>query len=226
MFRVIKVYGKLAKHVGQRSFKAAVKSPAEAIRFLLANFPDLRGVMSEGDYKISVGRSELEIGDHPEYIHLPSASFEPIRIIPVIAGAQGGTGKILAGVGLIAAAILLAPVGGGFLGLGQSALGAIGPFAGGLTQGFILGSAASTAIGAVGAALVLGGVAQLMTPTPKLTETNSRGIDQESDPRRSFSFSGVQNVSRQGVPVPVIYGEVFTGSVVITASLNVEEVTG
>ena len=108
MFRVIKVYGKLAKHLGQRSFKAAVKTPAEAIRFLLANFPSLRGVMSEGDYKLSVGRSQLEIGDHPEYIHLPSASFEPIRIMPVVAGAGGGgTGKILAGIGLIAISFLL-----------------------------------------------------------------------------------------------------------------------
>ena len=216
MFRVIKVYGKLAKHVGQRSFKAAVKSPAEAIRFLLANFPDLRGVMSEGDYKISVGRSELEIGDHPEYIHLPSASFEPIRIIPVIAGAGGGTGKILAGVGLIAASFLFP---------GAGLFGATSFFGGTAVAGGIL-TGIGTAVSAIGASLVLGGVAQLMTPTPKLGETNSRGVDQESDPRRSFSFSGVQNVSRQGVPIPLIYGEVFTGSVVVTASLNVEEVTG
>lgn len=226
MFRVIKVYGKLAKHVGQRSFKAAVKSPAEAVRFLLANFPSLRGVLSEGDYKVSVGRSELEIGDHPEYIHFPAAPFEPIRIIPVIAGAGGGTGKILAGVGLIALAVLAAPVGGGFLGLGQGAFGAIGPFATGLHTGFTLGAAASSAIGAIGAAMVIGGVAQLISPTPKLGGANIRGVDDETDPRRSFSFSGVQNVTRQGVPVPIIYGEVFTGSVVITASLNVEEVTG
>ena len=214
MFRVIKVYGKLAKHLGQRSFKAAVKTPAEAIRFLLANFPSLRGVMSEGDYKLSVGRSQLEIGEHPEYIHLPSASFEPIRIIPVVAGAGGGTGKILAGVGLIAAAILLAPVGGGFLGAGQGLLAGT----------FTLGAQASVAIGAIGASLVLGGVAQLLTPTPQLGISNARGIDETTDPRRSYSFSGIQNVSRQGVPVPIIYGEVFTGSVVISAGINTEEI--
>lgn len=224
MFRVIKVYGKLAKHVGQRSFKAAVKSPAEAVRFLLANFPSLRGVLSEGDYKVSVGRSELEIGDHPEYIHFPAAPFEPIRIIPVIAGAGGGTGKILAGVGLIAAAILIGPAAGGFLGLGAGFGGATGAGAA-ISMGLVGGSFA-TAVGAVGAALVIGGVAQLISPTPRLGGSNVRGVDDETDPRRSFSFSGVQNVTRQGVPVPIIYGEVFTGSVVITASLNVEEVTG
>lgn len=220
MFRVIKVYGKLAKHLGQRSFKAAVKTPAEAIRFLLANFPSLRGVMSEGDYKLSVGRSELEIGDHPEYIHLPSASFEPIRIIPVVAGAGGGTGKILAGVGLIAAAILLGPVSGGFLGLGAGLSGT----ASGVAVSGLIGGAAATAIGAIGASLVLGGVAQLLTPTPKLGGLDSRGIDEATDPRRSYSFSGIQNVSRQGVPVPIIYGEVFTGSVVISAGINTEEI--
>lgn len=210
MFRVIKVYGKLAKHLGQRSFKAAVKTPAEAIRFLLANFPDLRNVMSEGDYKVTVGRSELEIGKHPEHLHYPSASFEAIRIVPVVAGAGGATGNILAGVGLIAAAILLAPIGGGFLGAGANILG----------SSFTLGASASVAIGSIGTALVLGGVSQLLTPTP----TISTGTDSATDPRRSYSFSGIQNVSRQGIPVPVIYGEVFTGSVVISAGINTEEV--
>ena len=117
MFRVVKVYGKLAKHVGQRSFKVAVKTPAEAVRFLLANFPGLRGVMSEGDYKVSVGRMTLELGNHPEQLTYPVAGNEPIRIVPVVAGAGSG-GQILAGVGLIAAAIILGPAAGGFLGLG------------------------------------------------------------------------------------------------------------
>jgi predicted phage tail protein len=205
MFRVIKVYGKLAKHLGQRSFKAAVKTPAEAIRFLLANFPNLRSVISEGDYKVTVGRSELEIGNHPEYLHYPSASFETIRIVPVVAGA-GGVGKILAGVALIAAAIILAPTGGGGF------LAAAG-------SGF-LSAGASVAIGSIGVSLALGGIAQLLTPTPKI----SQGEDSTNDPRKSYSFSGIQNISRQGVPVPVIYGEVFTGSIVISAGINTEEV--
>ena len=205
MFRVIKVYGKLAKHLGQRSFKAAISTPAEAIRFLLANFPSLRGVISEGDYKVTVGRSELEIGNHPEYLHYPSASFETIRIVPVLAGA-GGVGKILAGVALIAAAIILAPTGGGGF------LAAAG-------SGF-LSAGASVAIGSIGVSLALGGIAQLLTPTPKI----SQGEDSTNDPRKSYSFSGIQNISRQGVPVPVIYGEVFTGSIVISAGINTEEV--
>lgn len=205
MFRVVKVYGKLAKHVGQRSFKVAVKTPAEAVRFLLANFPGLRGVMSEGDYKVSVGRMTLELGDHPEQLTYPAAGNEPIRIVPVVAGAGGSTGQILAGVGLIAAAIIT----GGIASAGV----ALGGFMGIGTVG--------TVVAGIGASLVLGGIAQLLTPQAQI----SSGTDSATDPKRSYSFSGIQNVSRQGVPVPVIYGEVFTGSVIISAGINTEEVT-
>jgi predicted phage tail protein len=188
MFRVIKVYGKLAKHLGQRSFKAVVSTPAEAVRFLLANFPELRALMREGQYMVSVGRNPLELGTNPELLHYPSASFETIRIVPVVAGA-GAVGRIIAGVALVA------------IGLFVPGIGALG---------------VQLLVG-VGASLAIGGIAQLLTPTPKLGTS-------ENDPRRSYSFSGIQNVSRQGVPVPVIYGEVFTGSVVISAGINTEEV--
>ena len=191
MFRVIKVYGKLAKHLGQRSFKAVVSTPAEAVRFLLANFPELRALMREGQYMVSVGRNPLELGTNPELLHYPSASFETIRIVPVVAGA-GAVGRIILGVALVALSFI---------------------------PGFAAwaGPTAYALITGVGASLAIGGIAQLLTPTPKLGTS-------ENDPRRSYSFSGIQNVSRQGVPVPVIYGEVFTGSVVISAGINTEEV--
>jgi predicted phage tail protein len=191
MFRVIKVYGKLAKHLGQRSFKAVVSTPAEAVRFLLANFPELRALMREGQYMVSVGRSPLELGTNPELLHYPSAGFETIRIVPVVAGA-GAVGRIILGVALVALSFI---------------------------PGFAAwaGPTAYALITGVGASLAIGGIAQLLTPTPKLGTS-------ENDPRRSYSFSGIQNVSRQGVPVPVIYGEVFTGSVIISAGINTEEV--
>ena len=57
----------------------------------------------------------------------------------------------------------------------------------------------------------------MLTPVPKITE-------QEQDPRLSFNFSGIQNTSRAGVAVPVIYGEVLTGSVVISAGIETAQV--
>lgn len=193
MMRVIKVYGQLAKFLGRRSFKAAVSSPAEAVRFLLANFPQLEGHMIDQHYKISVGRHELEAGSKPDQLRYPVAEAEPIRIIPVVAGA-GAVGRIIAGVALIAAAFVI----------GQPWLGA---------------TAFSLIVG-VGASLALGGIAQLLSPVPQVNS----GKDSDKDPRKSYSFSGIQNVSRQGVPVPIVYGETLVGSIVVSAGINTEEV--
>lgn len=195
MMRVIKVYGQLAKFLGRRSFKAAVSSPAEAVRFLLANFPQLEGHMIDQHYKISVGRHELEAGSQPDQLRYPVAEAEPIRIIPVVAGA-GAVGRIIAGVALIAAAVFI-----------PGAQAWLGPTAFSLIVG-------------VGSSLVLGGVAQLLSPVPQM----DAGKDSDKDPRKSYSFSGIQNVSRQGVPVPVVYGETLVGSIVVSAGINTEEV--
>jgi predicted phage tail protein len=121
--------------------------------------------------------------------------------VPVIAGA-GTVGRILLGAALIAGAF----------------------FTGGATIG-LLGLAAPVAVSSillgVGASLLLGGVAQLLSPVPE-TPT---GFDSTSDPRKSYSFSSIQNTSRQGTPVPVVYGEVIVGSVVISAGIDIAQVT-
>ena len=213
--RVIKVYGSLAKFLGQRSFRAAVNTPAEAMRFLVANFPNLREHMAEKFYKVGVGKIDLDIGDQPEQLHYPTGKAEAIRIVPVIGGAKSGTAKILIGIGLIAAAFIIGPAAGGFLGIGAGLGGATGAGAA-VSMGLVSGSFAS-AVGMIGVSLVIGGVAQLLTPVPKTSYD-------ETDPSKSYSFSGIQNVSRQGVPVPICYGEVLVGSVVISAGVNAEDI--
>ena len=210
MMRVIKVYGKLAKHLGQRSFKAVARTPAEAVRFLIANFPELRSVMRDDSYAISVGRHQLPIGDKPEFLHYPAGSDDAIRIIPVITGAGGNFGKILMGAALIGLAFVPG-VGALTAAQVQAGVGATATvFGTGLTT---LGAASF----AIGASLVLNGIAGIISPVPKTPEM-------DSDPRENFNFSGVQNTSRSGVVVPVIYGEVVTGSITISAGLNTEEV--
>ena len=213
MLRVVKVYGSLAKFLGAKSFKADVKSPAEAVQFLRANFPGLPAHMADKHYKVSVGRHELEAGDQPEQLGMPAPMSEPIRIVPVISGA-GATGRIIAGIALVAFAIAAGPFVGGFLGLG----------AGGAAGSALLGGVAANIIGSIGVGLALSGVSQLLTPTPTSATLPTGSQDNPTDPRSSYSFSGIQNVSRQGVPVPLAYGSVMTGSVVISAGINTEQV--
>jgi predicted phage tail protein len=210
MLRTIRIYGALARFLKRRVFRAEVANAAEAIRFLLANFPELQSHMAEQYYEVRVGSRGLQVGTDLGELHLPTGQKEVISIIPVMAGAGGGAGKIAIGVALIAAAILIAPAGAGFLGLGA---------------GFISGATAaavSTVVGSIGVSLALGGIAQLLTPTAKM---QTAGSDSEIDPRKSYSFSGVQNVSRQGIPVPVVYGEILVGSIVISAGVSTEKVT-
>jgi predicted phage tail protein len=122
-----------------------------------------------------------------------------------VAGA-GAAGRILAGVALIALAFIP--------GIGTATAAAI---AAGAKAGFTV---VGTALFGLGASLVLGGVAQLLTPTPRVAQ----GADTQDDPRKSYSFSGIQNTSRQGVPVPIVYGETIVGSVVISAGIDTVQV--
>ncbi len=114
MLRTVKVYGHLAEHCGQSVFEALVRTPAEAIRFLLCNFPSLRGVMRDGHYRVAASDLELELGDHPEQLHYPLSNDDVVRVIPVITGA-GGVGHVLTGAALLGLSLAF-PVGSTFAG--------------------------------------------------------------------------------------------------------------
>ena len=130
-------------------------------------------------------------------------SNEDIHFIPVIKGAGKGFGKMLLGAALIGIAI--AAPGAVF---GAGGFGAAG-------GGFSLAALG----GNIGIALVLSGVSDMLFPLPQPQKFSS-----EEDPQLSFRFSGVQNTSRAGTPVPIVYGEIFTGSVVISAAIDTNQV--
>ena len=205
MLRKIKLYGQLAKFIGKRVLEADVATAAEAVRMLVANFPGLEKHMADQHYRVTVGSYDLALDE----IHDPAGQ-QDIMIAPVVAGAGGSFGKILAGIALVAFAIAFAPLGAGFLGAGLEAGG----------SAFVLGAGASVAIGSIGASLILGGVAQLLTPVPKVPQ----GAGSDNDPRKTFNFSGIQQTSRQGVPVPCVYGLTLVGSVVISAGTDTVQV--
>lgn len=192
MLRKIKLYGTLAKFLGRRVLRADVANAAEAVRFLVANCPAVERHMADQHYRVSIGSYDLSIDE----LHDPAGTQE-IRIVPVIAGA-GAVGRIVLGAALIAASFF---TGGATIGL----LGLAAPIA------------VKTVLFGIGASLVLGGVAQLLSPVPR--------IDQEQqDPRKTFSFSGIQNSGRAGLPVPIVYGETITGSVTISAGIDTVQV--
>ena len=198
MLRKIKLYGPLAEFIGRRVLQADIATAAEAVRFLVANFPGVEQHMADQHYRVSTGNFDLSLDE----LHYPAGQ-EEVRIMPVVVGAGGSLGKILLGVALIAVSAIS-------FGAGTAFAGAFGATA----------APGSLALLGIGASLVLGGVAQLLSPVPKVAQ----GVDTQSDPRKSYSFSGIQQTSRQGVPVPVVYGKTLTGSVVISAGVDTVQV--
>lgn len=191
MLRKIRLYGKLAKFIGKRVLEADVATAAEAVRFLVANWPEVEKHMADQHYRVSVGSYDLA----EDELHNPAGQQE-IKIVPVVAGA-GAVGRIIAGIALIALSFI--------------------PGIGALAVSLMIG---------VGASLVLGGVAQLLTPVPRINAPGASAKDSDQDPRKSYSFSGIQQTSRQGVPVPIVYGETLVGSVVISAGIDTDQVAG
>tara|TARA_B100001094_G_C18153001_1_gene784796 strand:- start:1254 stop:1835 length:582 start_codon:yes stop_codon:yes gene_type:complete len=193
MLNKIKLYGRLARFIGERSFEAEVTTPAQAIRFLLANFPKLEKHMMEQNYCVKIGNYDIDSSEleHP-------VGKQEIKIIPVVTGSRGLT-KVLIGAVIVGAVIATGGV------------GAIG-LAGG--TGF-LGVA-----GNIGVYMALSGAAEMLTPVPK-----PPGVS--DDPQSvNFSFNGVQNTSRAGAPIPVVYGEIFTGSLVVSAGIDTVQLEG
>ena len=203
MLRKIKLHGELAEFLGQDEFEAVVRTTAEAGKFFITNFPKLEAYMSNRYYQVLVGGNEL----HKEQIHDPVGKSE-IHFVPVISGAGGSNfQQILIGGALIGASFLFP--GAGLFGKAGAEL------AGGVVTGTM--AKIGTAVSGIGAALVLNGVSQILFPLPTPEE-------QEDDPRISFNFSGVQNTSRAGTAHPIVYGEIVCGSVVISASVDTNQV--
>ena len=201
MLRKIKLYGELAKLVGHKEFEVKADSLSHAVSFLINNFEGIEKYMSPKHYQVKVGDYAV---DESELCH--PIGQEDIHFIPVIAGAGRGIGKILLGAALIGLAFFV-PQG---LQLSQ-----------GISTGFGFANAGFLAksLVYVGASLALQGVSELLFPLPKF-----EGFESEEDPRLSFNFNGIQQTSRAGTPVPIVYGEIFTGSVVISASVDTEQV--
>jgi len=211
--KVVKVYGALRKKLGQCRFEFEADTPAQALKALCVNFPWLTQwlIDSEQDgvgYRVTISKEKVT-NENAAPLVLPWSEREVFSITPVLTGAGGGgTGQILAGVGLIALAVItggIASAGvtlGGFLGIGT----------------------VGTAVVGIGAALVLGGIAQAISPSPTQSQTSySTERGREASKFESFSFSGIVNTAKQGLPVPIVYGRAYVGSAVLSSGLDVDQ---
>lgn len=194
----VKLLGELGRRFG-RSYEFMALSPKEVLSALsnqLDGFRDyLRGAHENGVF-FKLVTADPEGIDYNECM-MPC---DTLVIAPVITGAGGSgmsIGKILLGVVLIGLAFIP--------GVGVAAAGAA---AGKMT-------AIGTALFSVGGALLFGGIAELLTPTP----------EQPKETEQSFLFDRAVDLTSQGLPIPLLYGEFLAVSpLVISSAISTEGV--
>jgi len=172
------------------SFSLDVRDPAEAIRALLIQIPGLEAVIRDGDWHVVRGPLDGGVSLDEEGLMVGMDDDTEIHLLPAVAGAGGD-------------------------GIWQTIAGAVL-----MVASFWAGPVFGPGMFNAGLALALGGVAQMLSPTP---QTGDYGERERPDERPSFLFDGPTNTSTQGLPVPVIYGRVKVGSVVASAGMTAEE---
>ncbi|MFK3912047.1 tail assembly protein [Enterobacter cancerogenus] len=108
-------------------------------------------------------------------------------------------------------------IGGKKAGVLQTVLGAV-LVAAGAVLSFTPWAAASPFLYKFGAAMMLGGVVQMLSPQP-----SGIASKQSADNRASYAFGGVTNTAAQGYPVPLLYGRRRIGCAIISAGIYVED---
>lgn len=192
--RTVRLYGHLGKQFG-RVHRFDVRSPAEAISALRANFPEFAPVIANGEWRVLVGGKARTL----EEIHYPLDA--DLSIVPAVGG-SGGLGKLLLGAALIAASFELGPEFG------------LLPF----TEGPLAGLSIGSMIGNLGISLVVGGLSQMLFAPPK-PQAATAGVNNPG-----YAFNGAVNTNMQGAPVPLCYGRLRVGSQVISAGLSSEAI--
>jgi predicted phage tail protein len=240
----IRVYGKLRKFLGQSYFEAAISSPAEAVRFLLCNYPELEKHMCEQYYKIKMNNLDVSL----DFLAMKGQG--DIQIIPVATGsgfvAAAIGGLFSAGAAVVTTAATAATaVAGTAITAATTVAGAV--VSGVTTAATAVGGAVASGVGAIAAEVgttgilgtiattvatnvVVDGITSLIAPTPEqpdFSEISQADVSlADTRAQNSFGFSAITNISRSGIAVPIIYGEVFTGSIVISAGIDTVQVEG
>lgn len=117
---------------------------------------------------------------------------EVIRIVPVVIGSKkAGVLQTILGAVLVAVGVVL---------------------------NFTPWEAASPFFYKFGAAMMIGGVVQMLSPQPA-----GLASKQDAENRASYAFGGVTNTAAQGYPVPLLYGRRRIGGAIISAGIYVED---
>ncbi|QLR75770.1 tail assembly protein [Citrobacter freundii] len=191
----IKLSGPLIRLFG-REHQRVISTPREVFRALSVTLPGFEKYMNTSKargqtFAIFVDKKNITEDD----LDFPSCG-RTIRIVPVIMGSKrAGVLQTILGAVLVVVGVLGSAIGQAWGG------GVWGP-----------------AAWKIGAAMMVGGVAQMLSPQP-----SGLASKQSADNRASYAFGGVTNTTAQGNPVPLGYGRRRIGGAIISAGIYVED---
>ena len=185
----VRFYGSL-KQFGSE-FRLDCQTTAEIVQALTSQIPKLRQSIQQGLFTVRVGRDYLDNRYLEQGLSHKLKDDATVHFTPVLKGSKrGGLFGVIAGVAIIAGAI------------------ALGPLAG------IISTNAAWIVGSVGASLLLGGVAQMLTKMPEMKLGN------EKEKKQSTAFSNLSNMTAQGKAMPLAYGRMRVGSLIISQGVE------
>ena len=188
----ILLYGQLRQF--GRSFRMAVRSPAEAIKALCVQIPGFERFLSNAKSRgveFAVFRGATNLGEN----ELGFAGAGDIRIAPVITGSKRA-GALQTIIGAVLIVVGLVITGGSF--------GTMAPFGSALIM--------------MGGSMVLGGVIQMLSPQAGGLKTSAAP---ENTP--GYAFGSAKNTTASGNPVPLCYGKRRVGGAIISAAIYAED---
>lgn len=192
----IELGGVLGKTFG-KTHQRLVSTTSEAVRALcctITGFEQFLNISKSRGLTYAVFRGKKNIG--VDDLGFPVTD-DVIRVVPVVIGSKrGGLFQTIFGAVLVAAAVFMSG------GIGAA-------FAAGGMTGFM----ATT-----GAAIMLGGIIQMLSPQP-----NGIAMKDQGENKPSYAFGAPTNTVSQGYPVPIGYGKRRIGGAVISAGIYVED---
>lgn len=190
----VRFYGSL-KQFGS-DFRLDCKTPAEVIHALTSQIPKLRQFIQQGLFTVRVGLDYFDNRYLEKGLSQKLKDDSTVHFTPTLKGSKrGGLFGVITGVALIAGALALGPLGFG-----------------------VIGANAAWMVGGLGASMLLGGVAQMLTKMPSM----STGKDAEK--KQSTSFSNLSNMAAQGRPMPLAYGRIRVGSLIISQGVETMDI--
>jgi predicted phage tail protein len=187
--------GSLAQAFGREHFRlletGTTGEAFSALKHTIPGFEDFIRDSARKGLRYAIFRNRENVGER----EFTLSGTTEIRIVPVISGSKnGGLFQTVVGVALIVAGVVANAFGQAWIG---------------------------TPLIQIGIAMTIGGVVQMLSPTPKAGNQEDQA---STENKPSYLFNGAFNSTQQGLPVPVVYGKMLVGSSVIAVGTWAEAI--